>query len=72
MYCLQSSLAFAENPEELLQAALFDEKEPAVLKPKTPALYQDKSYILYALGLLGQSRPAKAAGLARKYLERVA
>ena len=41
------------------------------LKPKGPELFMDKEYILYAIGLLGQSEPEKAIRLARKYLKKI-
>ncbi len=65
------ALAFADNPGELLKAALFDAQNPAILKPKEPQLFLDKNYILYAIGLLGQSEPEKAVRLARKYMVKI-
>jgi uncharacterized protein (TIGR01319 family) len=65
------ALAFADSPRELLQAALFNQNDPSVLKPRDPDIFLDKNYILYAIGLLGQSEPEKAVRLARKYLVKI-
>jgi uncharacterized protein (TIGR01319 family) len=65
------ALVFAANPGELLEAARSDADQPAVLKPEAPQLWLDGSYILFAVGLLGQSEPEKAVRLAWKYLEKV-
>jgi uncharacterized protein (TIGR01319 family) len=65
------ALVFADNPAEILKAALWDEDNPYRLKPKSPQLLLDKNYILYAIGLLSQSEPEKAVRLARKYLIRI-
>jgi hypothetical protein len=39
-----------------------------VLKPAEPRYYLDQKYILFAIGLLSQSDPAKAFRIANKYL----
>jgi uncharacterized protein (TIGR01319 family) len=65
------ALAFADDPAKVLKAALFDEKNPAILKPKAPQFFVDNNYILYAVGLLGQGQPEKAVRLARKYLKKI-
>jgi uncharacterized protein (TIGR01319 family) len=65
------ALVFADNPVETLQAALWKEKAPFSLKPKSPQFYLDKNYIMYAIGLLSQSEPEKAVRLARKYLKKI-
>ena len=41
------------------------------MKPRQPQYYIDENYILYVVGLLGQSEPAAARELAVKYLKRV-
>jgi uncharacterized protein (TIGR01319 family) len=64
-------LIFTKNPREILESALFQEKTPDILKPKKPKFYIDENYILYAVGLLSQTEPAKALSLARKNLKRV-
>ena len=53
------------------QTNLFREENPAILKPKKPKFYIDDNYILYAVGLLSQTEPAKALSLAKKNLKQV-
>jgi uncharacterized protein (TIGR01319 family) len=62
---------FARHPREILEATLFDEKNPLVLKPKAPAFYLDEQYILFAVGLLAGKEPEKALALAKKYLKQI-
>jgi len=64
-------LVFSRNPREILEGALFQEAAPAILKPKNPRFYIDDSYILYAVGLLSQTEPARALNLAMKNLKEV-
>ena len=65
------ALVHAQQPENLLEAALFNERAPDRLKPKTPQLLLDTEYCLYAIGLLGQGEPEKACRLARRYLIKI-
>ena len=62
-------IIFSRNPHKILEGALFRENNPFVLKPKNPQFFIDEQYILYAVGLLSQSEPAKALSLAKKYLK---
>ena len=41
------------------------------LLPRAPALYLDRRYILYGLGLLASVEPDAAAAIACKYLDRL-
>jgi len=59
---------FARNPGVILSGALYDERQPAVLKPKAPKFLLDRNYILFAIGLLGQKEPETAVRIARRYL----
>jgi hypothetical protein len=52
----------------VLEGALFEDDLPMLLKPKEPQLLLDKHYILFALGLLAQTEPAKAFRLMEKYV----
>jgi len=61
-------VAFSPAPERVLEGALFRPEEPVLLKPKAPRFLVDRHYIMFALGLLAQSEPLKAARLMRKYL----
>ena len=43
-----------------------------VLRPKNPSIFVDSSYLLYAVGLLGDRRPDVALRIFRKYMKPVA
>ena len=64
-------LVFSKNSREILEGALFQGKTPDILKPKNPKFYIDENYILYAVGLLSQTEPARALSLARKNQKQV-
>lgn len=53
----------------ILNASLFDPREPERLRPKHPKIYLDSSYILYAIGLLSEKYPTLALRTAKQYLE---
>jgi uncharacterized protein (TIGR01319 family) len=61
-------VSFSADPAYVLEGALYEDEMPTLLKPKAPGLFLDEQYILFALGLLAQSEPAKALGLMHKYL----
>ncbi len=61
-------IAFSADPAAVLEGALFESAMPMLLKPKNPNLLLDKHYILFALGLLAQTEPAKALSLMEKYV----
>ena len=63
--------AYGQYSRQVLQAALFDSRNPASMKPRNPQLYFDKNYILYGIGLLSSSYPDKALRIAKKYLQAV-
>jgi uncharacterized protein (TIGR01319 family) len=54
----------------ILQRTLFSPREPFSLRPKTPSLYTDARYCLYAAGLMADRYPEKAFRIARKYLRK--
>lgn len=64
-------VAFSCNPQRVLAGALFQNEMPAVLKPMNPQMMLDEKYILFAVGLLAQSEPAKALKIIKKYLTRI-
>jgi uncharacterized protein (TIGR01319 family) len=64
-------IVFSSNPGDILKHALFREENCHILKPKSPKLYLDEQYILYAAGLLAQTNPKSALALMKKYLKRV-
>ena len=51
------------------QPTLDDRVQP--LRPRDPNLYLDKSYVLYAVGLLAESRPSVALKLFQRYVTQV-
>jgi uncharacterized protein (TIGR01319 family) len=61
-------ISFSADPTAVLAGALFESELPMLLKPKAPEMLLDSQYVMFALGLLAQSEPAKALGLLRKYV----
>ncbi|MBN1832723.1 MAG: glutamate mutase L [Deltaproteobacteria bacterium] len=59
----------SKNPKEVLERARFNEKEPNILKPKSPQLFLDAEYIMYAGGLLSNIKPEKAFLFLKKYVK---
>jgi len=53
-----------------LNGALFSEKDPLSLRPKSPEFFIDSRYILYAVGLLSEKEPEKALRIGKKYLRK--
>jgi uncharacterized protein (TIGR01319 family) len=63
--------SYGQDPAFVLQGALFSEKDPLSLKPKSPDFFIDKDYILYAVGLLAEMDPEKALRIGKKYLKKI-
>jgi uncharacterized protein (TIGR01319 family) len=61
-------ISFSADPARVLEGAVFEDDLPLLLKPKVPEMLLDTHYILFALGLLAQSEPAKALRLMRRYV----
>lgn len=63
---------FIHHPEAggILRKTLFSPEEPFSLRPKTPAIYTDAQYCLFAVGLLAERFPEKACRIAKKYLKK--
>lgn len=57
-----------EHPEKILAGAGFDQERPFILKPKHPRFSIDRSYILSAMGLLGEEHPAVAVRMMKQYI----
>jgi uncharacterized protein (TIGR01319 family) len=53
----------------VLEAALGRGADPALLLPQRPALYLDRKYVLYGIGLLSAIAPEAAFATARRVLE---
>lgn len=60
--------ASGREPLLILKGALFSEKEPLSLRPKSPHFFIDNRYVLYAIGLLSEKMPEKALRIGKKYL----
>ncbi|MDR2771621.1 MAG: glutamate mutase L [Clostridiales Family XIII bacterium] len=60
-------LAFSSDPRYVLAGAASD--APDILAPRAPRFLLDSEYILFAVGLLAQSEPAKALRIMKKYLK---
>lgn len=56
-------------PELILAKACYDPAQPLVLKPRSPRLYLDGLYALYAVGLLAEVQPDKALCVGKRYLK---
>lgn len=55
-------------PASVLQGVVFDEANPQVLKPRNPEYRIDESYIMAAMGLLGEEYPDTAVRMMKKYI----
>lgn len=65
------SLLNSTQPKEILNAASFDPNEPEILKPLEPKFYIDSSYILYAAGLISETRPLLSLRIMKKYIAQI-
>jgi len=61
---------YGKQPGRVLQSALFDPKEPWSLRPMSPNVLIDKSYIMYGIGLMAVEHPDIAIRMAKRYLIR--
>jgi uncharacterized protein (TIGR01319 family) len=63
---------FVHHPQAdgILKKALFDPGQPFSLRPKSPHLYTDAHYCLFAVGLLAERYPEIAFRIGKKYLKR--
>jgi uncharacterized protein (TIGR01319 family) len=59
-------LSFSGDPRYVLEGAVA--REPNILAPREPRFLLDSRYILFAVGLLAQSEPAKALRIVKKYI----
>jgi len=57
------------HPERVLRSALFSSQTPWSLKPRAPAAFVDRDYMLYGIGLLAEHHPVQALRIAKKYLK---
>lgn len=60
-----------KNPKRVLEEAVFNKKNPLILKPKKPIFYLDYNYIFYAVGLLSEIEPEKALRIMLNNLRRL-
>lgn len=63
---------FIHHPQagDILRRTLFSPHEPFSLRPKSPNIYIDARYCLFAVGLLADRYPEAAFRIARKYLKK--
>lgn len=64
------SLVHGRDPAGILAAALADPADAMSLRPKAPALYIDRDYLLYAVGLLAAVEPETAFAMGYGGIER--
>lgn len=64
-------LVNSANPLKILRAGLADKQKSQYLKPVSPEIMLDKSYIMSAMGLLAEKYPDKAVRILKKYLKKV-
>lgn len=62
---------YGKWPRRVLDAALYDPRNPGSLKPAAPKFFIDAEYILYGVGLLAESHPKLGLRIAKKYLLQV-
>lgn len=60
------ALIHAKHTEEIAKYALFDESNPASLRPENAEILVDRKYILAAMGLLSQYYPQAALEIMKK------
>ena len=56
------------DPRRILELSLFNEEDPLILKPQFARFLVDRSYIMSAMGLLGNDYPDVACNIMKKYL----
>lgn len=61
-------IANSDNPQKILELALYKEEDSLSLKPKYAKFLVDKEYIMSAMGLLAQDFPNIAFEIMKKYL----
>ena len=71
-YLIGTGGIFIHHPDAggILEKMLFSAEEPFSLRPKTPAIYTDAQYCLFAVGLLAERFPEKGCRIAKKYLKK--
>lgn len=62
-------IIYSKDPKKILETAKFSEKEPNILKPKSPHFFLDTEYVMYAGGLLSTINPEKAFLFLRKHIK---
>ena len=64
-------LAYGHEPRKILEGVRFSENNRASLRPVNPEFYVDKSYVLFAAGLLAEMAPDKALRIIKMSLTRL-
>ncbi len=60
--------AHGRMPEVIVQGACFSPDQPLSLRPRGPCFMVDRSYVLFAMGLLSETTPTTALRIAKKSL----
>lgn len=66
------ALAASEEPDEILEMAVADSRDPFSLKPGKPRLLLDRNHVLFACGLLAAVDPEAALTLALAHIRPIA
>lgn len=62
-------LAHGSDPRFILEGAVCSVQDPHALLPRKPALYLDRKYILFGIGLMAGVEPECAVEIGRKHLD---
>ncbi len=65
------AIIYSKDPKGIMETVRFNEKEPNILKPKSPQFFLDTEYIMYAGGLLSTINPEKAFLFLRKHIKKL-
>ena len=68
---LGGPIVFSPGRREVLSAAIKAEGEEEKLMPKSPKLFVDEKYIMFALGLMSETEPDKALRIFKKYIREI-
>lgn len=64
-------IVYSRTPLKILAVTCYDENLPHILKPKSPSLYLDAEYVLFAGGLLSTIDKERALDFMKKHLVRL-
>jgi uncharacterized protein (TIGR01319 family) len=64
-------IVHSTKPQEILERALYQARDPLVLKPQNPKFHVDKNYILFAIGLISRVCSSACEEIALNYLQQM-